>query len=949
MGVEKEGTKSGGGYVGGFLQLFDWSSKSRKKLFANKSDLPESSKQGRKVNGNLAMTRPYVVDEDEIGLGSSVRGSSDHSYASSVTDDEVCGARVPSVVARLMGLDSLPTSNFLDPYSTPYFDTRSLQDSQYSRRNLNYQHDHQSVYSGNLLEKVEGSSRNFMEPKPQKTLGRPIEKFQTEVLPPKSAKSIPVTQHKLLSPIKSRGFVSTNNAAYIMEAAARIIEPAPRAVAAKAKTPLIAPSTVSLKVRDLKEKVEASQKAPLTGSSSMTFRARDIKEKRELSHKTTRLSEPSQKSVESNATRYLKGQSLNKSWNGSVETSIRSPIYAEEDSSLWNKGKSISLAIQAKENVQRREGLSTNSGRSFSGQKEHLEVKPNQPRKTNVQKNLHKRPSGQNSSGVLRQNNQKQNRSVDKDKLPSKSLANNSHGRKVLSGDSSYGRHRSSSSKSTGKSKVGSRKLGLEVTDGEKEDLYTSTNNYPRKKRSTGRDWNDRVVDNLFIDKTKKHVQSNVVSNNHLSGAEEVKKKDMDVVSFTFTTPLTRTSSGFETSGQAGPKTNGLSLDHRIKRVLLDSDSTKSPVGYNVIGGDALGILLEQKLRELTFGIESSCQDAFKVRPPSSIASSSNDSGLSLNTVNIMPRYQQKKDQNVLFTEKMGIRHDRLDISSTDLPELTLKHKSWVLDEMEGCTSRHTESRLFNCRHPSPTSILEPSFSTESCESSVSTDATDSTEGSKLCSSAQVQEVLGLSSSGKFYPAEADTELSDSASSTTSGYMVKKHANTCSVMKFGRSSTWELDYVKAILCNVELMFVDFALGRAQIVNPHLFNQLESQKGGFGSDGGESKIRRRVIFDCVSECLDLRCGRYVGGGYQMWAKGITMVRRNEFLAEEVYKEISGWGGMGDSMVDELVDKDMSSQYGRWLDFDVDAFELGAEIEDQILNSLVDDVVADILQI
>lgn len=38
MGVEKEGTKSG--YVGGFFHLFDWTSKSRKKLFASKSGSP---------------------------------------------------------------------------------------------------------------------------------------------------------------------------------------------------------------------------------------------------------------------------------------------------------------------------------------------------------------------------------------------------------------------------------------------------------------------------------------------------------------------------------------------------------------------------------------------------------------------------------------------------------------------------------------------------------------------------------------------------------------------------------------------------------------------------------------------------------------------------------------------------------------------------------------------
>lgn len=39
MGVEKEGSKNGGGYVGSFFHLFDWTAKSRKKLFS-KSDLP---------------------------------------------------------------------------------------------------------------------------------------------------------------------------------------------------------------------------------------------------------------------------------------------------------------------------------------------------------------------------------------------------------------------------------------------------------------------------------------------------------------------------------------------------------------------------------------------------------------------------------------------------------------------------------------------------------------------------------------------------------------------------------------------------------------------------------------------------------------------------------------------------------------------------------------------
>ncbi|MCD9646849.1 hypothetical protein HAX54_037046 [Datura stramonium] len=45
---------------------------------------------------------------------------------------------------------------------------------------------------------------------------------------------------------------------------------------------------------------------------------------------------------------------------------------------------------------------------------------------------------------------------------------------------------------------------------------------------------------------------------------------------------------------------------------------------------------------------------------------------------------------------------------------------------------------------------------------------------------------------------------------------------------------------------------------------------------------------------------------------------------------------------------LLDKDMSSYFGRWLDFlEVEAFELGTQIEKRLLNSLIDEVVADIL--
>lgn len=149
---------------------------------------------------------------------------------------------------------------------------------------------------------------------------------------------------------------------------------------------------------------------------------------------------------------------------------------------------------------------------------------------------------------------------------------------------------------------------------------------------------------------------------------------------------------------------------------------------------------------------------------------------------------------------------------------------------------------------------------------------------------------------------------------------------------------------------MEFMFQDLALGRShEIINPHLFNLLESRRGRFEKDGSKSRLRRKELFDCTSERLDFRCRCYVGGGYKAWVKGTAMVRRNDILAEEFYKEFSALTSMGDCMVDELVAKDMTSQYGRWLEFETDEFSLGVEIEGQIFSSLVNEVVADILKL
>lgn len=193
---------------------------------------------------------------------------------------------------------------------------------------------------------------------------------------------------------------------------------------------------------------------------------------------------------------------------------------------------------------------------------------------------------------------------------------------------------------------------------------------------------------------------------------------------------------------------------------------------------------------------------------------------------------------------------------------------------------------------------------------------------------------------------EVDSELLDSATSITD----ETPTLTSSSISRGTKGhiEWEVEYIEDILCDVELMFKDYILGRShEVINPYLFNILENQNKGSERSRGESRHRRKALFDCVCECLDLRCRQYVGGGYKMWEKGVGVLRRTKLLAKEIYKEVSDYRGMGDCMVDELVDKDMSCWYGRWMDFEVDAFTIGIEVETQILDSLVEEVLADIV--
>ncbi|CAA0834843.1 Unknown protein [Striga hermonthica] len=668
MGIEKQGSR-GGNYVGGFLQMFDWHAKSRKKLFSGKSDSAGRSKQKKRCDGNLPRTRLQMLEVDEItaGSSSSIKEGSDYSCSSSVMDEDFYETKAPGVVAKLMGLDSLPKS-------TPLTDFQSLHTpNHYHQQTQKTEAFHDCNTKSGRLHDLPVHNAVKMINHHHKVINRPIEKFQTEILPPKTAKSIPVTHHKLLSPIKSPHFAPSKDAARIMEAAARIIEP--RA----------GPS-------------ERTKLPPFGSSSSAPLRvAEDLKEKARPARKPlSKAFEGSHKNSEASSTvKNLKGQSMNKSWNGSLGPE--------------NKGKSISLALQAKANVQKREGMHA------ANKKETSEVSPSNNNSTTnlyrnqpvvAQKNIAKKPSGgPNVMNVLRQNNQKQNCMTDRGQSPVKSKTN------------------------VAKSKLGemsrvstsSKKSGSEVKDDKNKALCSSASSsgiVARKKRCMDGNHNS--------EKREAGKNSNAVGLDKDRG-----KGGTDVISFTFNAPMAR--SGFSHTGPAEGN----------KIFSAGSQSKRLYVGGNMNSGDALSSLLEEKIKELAQKVEFS----------------KHKSGSGLHDTMV-------SDGNAVFgsTETEDNKAvDEMDIDNQELQEEFSMTDSYISQA----------DKSLDCRLPSPVSVLDLSPHAESCNSS-DTAESNIVGGNKQCSSSiQAQELLDMYSSKMFLTGEGDAELSDSASSNSTGTVVK--------------------------------------------------------------------------------------------------------------------------------------------------------------------------------
>ncbi|CAN8255780.1 unnamed protein product [Cochlearia groenlandica] len=763
---------------GGFLNhLFDWPGKSKKKLFSsNISELSEESNPAKQINAqNLLKSRLSIIDVDEIGNSASYTSC----CASSVTSDDGQGKRAPNVVARLMGLESLPVPDIQEPLFNPELDPFLLRPS----RNTNKWNAYENLGYVNLRSDFDGIPWEHLDSGTNDGRNRPVERFQSETFPPRLAKPICVTDNRLLSPLRSPGFVPSRNPVYVMEAASRMIEPRPRMVARTRFSPSDSPSSVPMRIQDLREKLEAAKKVSGRQVSNDTS---NIKYPNGQHKRTAKLltTSSTNKFTERRSSDGLKGK-LKPPYASAQAKATTTPLCV-------NRSK---REAEAKKRIAK--GQNGLRGPCITGKSVQNNRKPNfrdnQPLVTSV-------------------SNQKNSKVYDKvvNKFP---VESGSVTKQLCSTTASAGNNTSLSL---------SRKKTL-----------------PRVKKLPNGTQGSEISGNKQNQRSENLIKCNITIDGGLNKGKDGRKKETDVISFTFSSPVKGLSSDSLSSTQG--------IDH-------DTDST---VSFNMIGSDSLNDMLVQKLIELTSKLESS-----------SCSLSQEESSNSIPKDEVNKMISSKYEKSIQYGLDKVLSESESVYDSTSFYD---KQNFQLIQEEE-------------------------------------------------------YEVSSISTV---------TEADDLRSSHSNGF--SNHRQTTKY-------EWEVEYISEILRSDQLMLKEFALGMATDILPaSLFDEMDGR-----GESTSAKRERKILFDFVNKCLGLKCEQmFMGTCKGLLGKGEFLFGQRDWLVEELNREINGLKKMRDMMMDELVDKDMSSFQGRWLDFDREAYEEGIDIEGEIVSTLVNDLINDLV--
>ncbi|KAG6500379.1 uncharacterized protein LOC121996963 [Zingiber officinale] len=902
-----------GGFVGVFFHLLDWNRRlARKNLFPRRKLLPPVRAAKASVTAKtfaadekMPLAKLLLIDDENQGGFPSMKK----------LDDLGRGMQAPGLVARLMGLESMPVVAHERPRKAT--DSSCLCNREESG-GVFYRIDQDLcvVESGGIRkqecrpQKLRKTGGGFLERQPiDGGHGKASLSGKKKTVLSSSSKN---KLHKPPSPGKSSRLPSGR----LMKAATRILEPGlqdrgPAKVAIAYKDSLIFGAEGGEVVATLKNSNE-----PLGDSvseSSMTDGRSDGKLRLQLGA----------------------GENL-RPRIGSSSFDISNASCSHTD---FKESSFISLAMHAEQPTDNEIFKPFQSKTVVQNIEEELSEKNEQSaRKTKFDR----------SSNMFRRNQLRQNHATTvREKVAfGTSVCSSSQGgrdaNKIRSGKGSafVVRNASNGNRSklayeqngyrrsfgTSPTKNMTQKRPTSTVCGEPAEIFRSTST----KQNVGINFSDRkgLEQNSFRSVSKRCIKSN----SNCKSGNEFDFKSSDIVCFTFNSPVKhiRISPSNEVQKMNIRSTNGY-FNNIGCDATLELDAHNSIVSNRIatLRGDESRNLLEENIKELTFM----------------------DHELLVGAAMSFPCLQ---DLGAAFISGQNEHKQISACSKKNAMSTSLGSSSFPTSQKQDNVKTRPSSILeMDSSQLSPISILEASFSNDSCSI-----------GSLNASSVGKLQVGLVGNCNTPQSTDTDVDLLDSATSVNLRRSILDKIQHLSRITSSADdipyevgfSNFEFFEARRFISNAVLLFENFTSSDTGSFGISLESTLLDLLQGVCDallvptvdpryrGVKETDRLRELLFDCMIECLDSKYSFSCKSGYMTYFKKPFLLNR-EKLMEELHKQITDWMDLAGKFLDDLVKNEMKSTTENWTVCKIEACEAGMELESNILQALVEEILID----
>ncbi|XP_073141567.1 uncharacterized protein [Henckelia pumila] len=918
--VEKK-PQGTGGCVGIFFQLFDWNRRfSKKKLFSKKLLPPVRLKQGSKKNGGDEKHSKHrlIADENSGGFPNlkKNRGSTN------VDLERKHEMRAPGLVARLMGLESMPALQRQK--------SKIVQVSGYGSYKPEKFVGDECEHEGGVLNVDKSGSKHELRPqKLQKTSINerlPFTPFGAETQPFKNVLLKSKKHHpKLPTPVKSPRNLSKKNASKLIGAATRILEPGLQS--SRSKSSLTYSNTLhhSPKRQSVLDK-DCFGQAPDVLSDQLadpaTFASVAVKGHQSCPNCGRCMDDLGSRTCVSEQPLIFNlppSHCVGLSGHGSEKTKLGEPtFYQQLEDDLREDYPSAMAPFTGYERPCVRHKPEKSS---FSGQV--CEPWMDEP----VSCSSSHKTQNQNQISRLRNS------------VPARSKLNSLSLDKFSSSDSSRATrnfaslNQSSSGLTRSRSHVGMGNGKFEperCIENRQNDLVLQgrkrrPNNISRQGEScSGVSSTDNKHTYLFPHSMSgNEMGANVHSDNRrrsrteLLGLQERRvdsgQRDHTAVTFRFNSP-SKPKPGFPSLTKRRVQNDSVNGTGDDSSGLNENDLRKRFEKPPPLRGDALGVILEQKLKELT------CQ-------------SDNVGGneAKKTTAMILQELITALTSEIPFHQDKSLVMSERETSS--LSHLSCS-KSSTSHQADTVKVNRLADQLVESDRLSPGSVLE-AYSSD----------------------------MSLSSSQGDTFENLDSLVSTGTANTSKQLVANLINNVSEIFRClnlancGLKGT-KLDHANDVILNAELAIGNVAptssvVQRKFSIKHLLVEELETLATvlwmNFGcslgvEDSKEANQLRTFALDSIIEYLDSRFGGYLDLGTTL-SQHLPLCMNTNAVFLDIVEDVRKWEESSRFVFDDLIEREMSCSATEWTRFGAERFETAVEISRHLLQNLVEEIVVD----